>query len=106
MADPAAPAALSITVMHAGTHGVWQVALVLAPGATVRDAVEASGFLPLHPWFCLEDGGIGVFGKVRPLSHALADHDRVEVYRELMFDPKDSRRRRAAHKARAAARRT
>jgi hypothetical protein len=28
----------------------------------------------------------------------LHDNDRVEIYRELVFDPKDSRRRRATHK--------
>lgn len=91
---------ITVTVSYAGTDSIWQVELRLPAGATLKDAIEASGFLPQHPWFSLEGGGVGVFGKVRPLAHVLADHDRVEIYRALMFDPKESRRRRAAHKAR------
>ena len=37
---------------------------------------------------------MGVFGKLKPLDAVLADHDRVEIYRPLLVDPKLSRQRR------------
>ncbi|MBW8837789.1 MAG: RnfH family protein, partial [Burkholderia sp.] len=37
---------------------------------------------------------VGVFGKLKPLDTVLADHDRVEIYRPLLVDPKVSRQRR------------
>jgi putative ubiquitin-RnfH superfamily antitoxin RatB of RatAB toxin-antitoxin module len=33
-----------------------------------------------------------VWGQLRTLDHVLRDGDRVEVYRELLIDPKDARR--------------
>jgi len=37
-----------------------------------------------------------VFGAPRRLDEAVADGDRIEIYRPLLADPKDTRRRRAA----------
>ena len=68
--------------------------LVLEDGATVRAAIDASGILAQHPEIDLSVQKVGVFGKVRTLDAALADHDRVEIYRPLLVDPKVSRQRR------------
>ncbi|MDA0891837.1 MAG: RnfH family protein, partial [Proteobacteria bacterium] len=38
---------------------------------------------------------LGVFGKAVPATHELADGERVEIYRELLVDPKAVRRARA-----------
>jgi putative ubiquitin-RnfH superfamily antitoxin RatB of RatAB toxin-antitoxin module len=72
----------------------WLLPLELPPGASVRDAIDASGIIaaarlvaPLQ---------VGVFGRRCALETALADGDRVEIYRPLSFDPMESRRRRAA----------
>lgn len=46
----------------------------------------------------------GVFGKAQAADAPLADGDRVEIYRGLSFDPKESRRRRAEHRRALAAR--
>lgn len=66
------------------------VTLELDPGATVADAVAASG-LPL-------DGidGYAVYGVRAASAQALRDGDRVELLRPLVVDPKEARRRRAA----------
>jgi putative ubiquitin-RnfH superfamily antitoxin RatB of RatAB toxin-antitoxin module len=68
------------------------VALSLPAGATVLDAVRASG-LPHHGLF-------GVFGKRVDAGRRLADGDRVEIYRPLAMDPKEARRLRARGRAR------
>jgi putative ubiquitin-RnfH superfamily antitoxin RatB of RatAB toxin-antitoxin module len=66
----------------------------LRDGATVREAIEASGVLRAHPDIDLATQKVGVFGKLQPLDAALADFDRVEIYRPLKVDPKTARQRR------------
>ena len=38
---------------------------------------------------------LGVFGKAVPATHELSEGERVEIYRELLVDPKAVRRARA-----------
>lgn len=71
------------------------VALELAAGATVMDAVEASGLPGRFPEIEIDPKRLGVFGRLRPPDHVLRDGDRVEIYRPLKVDPKEVRRQRA-----------
>jgi putative ubiquitin-RnfH superfamily antitoxin RatB of RatAB toxin-antitoxin module len=50
--------------------------------------------LQRYPQIDLGTQKVGVFGKLKPLDAVLADHDRVEIYRPLLVDPKLSRQRR------------
>ena len=69
--------------------GAQARSLNLPAGATVRDALAASGF---------EGHAFGIFGERVALDHRLADGDRVEIYRPLAMDPKEARRRRALNR--------
>ncbi len=62
---------------------------------TVRQAIETSAVLQQFPEIDLTANKIGIFGKVVPLDAELAVGDRVEIYRPLVADPKETRRRRA-----------
>lgn len=64
--------------------------------ATVRDAIEASGVLGEFPEIDLNVNKVGIFGKLVKLDTVLRDRDRVEIYRPLIADPKEVRRKRAA----------
>jgi len=67
--------------------------LELAAGATVADAIAA---IDLGDDAALVDPQcLGIFGKRVPPGQALRDGDRVEIYRPLVLDPKEARRRRA-----------
>jgi hypothetical protein len=66
----------------------------LPAGATLQQAIDASGILERFPSIDLNTQKVGVFGKLKPLDTVLADHDRVEIYRPLLVDPKVSRQRR------------
>ena len=66
--------------------------LSLPAGATVDDALRASGLLVRHPAIQLSDQKIGIWGKTATLETLLRDGDRVELYRPLQVDPKEARR--------------
>lgn len=70
-------------------------------GATVRAAIEASGILSRCPEIDISQQAVGVYGRLKALEDPLHPEDRVEIYRPLRNDPKESRRRRAAHRARS-----
>lgn len=72
-------------------EGAQTRSLNLPAGATVRDALAASGF---------EGHAVGIFGKRVDLEQRLADGDRVEIYRPLAMDPKEARRQRALKRKR------
>lgn len=67
-------------------------------GLTVQEAIERSRILERFPEIDLGVNKVGVFGKLAKLDTALGQGDRVEIYRPLIADPKESRRRRAAKK--------
>jgi hypothetical protein len=73
---------------------VRQIGLSLPMGASVRDALVRSGLCPMADKGDVSSLRIGVWGELKPLDHLLRDRDRVEVYRPLLIDPKEARRRR------------
>jgi hypothetical protein len=72
--------------------------LRVQPGATVEDAIRRSGVLLDAPEIDLTVCRIGIHGKLKTLDTALRDRDRIEIYRPLIADPKESRRKRAEKK--------
>lgn len=87
-------------VYSARVDHVWQQNLDVPVGCSVEQALAASEFERLFPQVAWRANGVGLFGqRVRP-EHRLSHQDRIEIYRELVFDPKESRRRRALHRQR------
>lgn len=97
MASDAAPG-VRVQVCYARRDSVWRRDLDLAPGATVAQALAASGFARQFPGLDAWVLGVGVYGRLAAPGTVLADGDRVEIYRALSFDPKESRRRRVEHR--------
>lgn len=67
----------------------------LPGGASVRDAIAMSGVAARHPAIDLGACRVGIWGRRAGLDDPLRDRDRVEIYRSLQADPKESRRQRA-----------
>jgi putative ubiquitin-RnfH superfamily antitoxin RatB of RatAB toxin-antitoxin module len=67
----------------------------LATGATVEAAIRASGVLERFPDIDLARNKVGIFSKLVKLDEIVRDRDRVEIYRPLIADPKEVRRKRA-----------
>lgn len=69
--------------------------LKVPAGTTAIQAIERSGIMGQYPEIDLEKNKIGVFGKLVKGDAGLRQNDRVEVYRALIADPKEVRRKRA-----------
>ena len=74
------------------------ISLDVEQGTTVEQAVKLSGVLEKFPDIDLTKNKVGIFGKATKLDEVLRDKDRVEIYRPLIADPKESRRKRAEKK--------
>ncbi|MGN6666187.1 MAG: RnfH family protein [Trinickia sp.] len=92
---------LNVEVCYARADDQTLIALTLPAGATVRDALAASEIARKHPEIDMATAKIGIFGKLTTLDTTLADHDRVEIYRPLIVDPKLARQRRVEKTRRA-----
>ena len=64
----------------------------------VKQAIEKSGIQKKFPSIDLSKNKVGIFGKKTTLDHVLKNRDRIEIYRPLILDPKEMRRKRAAQK--------
>lgn len=95
MADQAE---LQVFVSYALPQQEFVQALRVAPGTTVAQAIERSGVLASFPDINLVTQPVGIYAKKKTLDTVLREGDRVEIYRPLVADPKDSRRARAAKK--------
>lgn len=65
-------------------------------GTTVGGAIVQSGIMMKFPELDVENSKVGIFGKATKMTTVLQDTDRVEIYRPLIADPKEVRRKRAA----------
>ena len=85
----------TVQVCYATPDTEYLHSLQVAPGTTIEAAILASGVLQQFPAIDLATAPVGLYGKKRPMGTVLREHDRIEIYRPLVADPKDARRRRA-----------
>lgn len=86
---------IRVEVVHALPTRQIALSVALPEGATVRDAVMASGILEAAGLTPAALDAVGIWNRVVTADSVLTDGDRVELYRPLLADPKDARRRRA-----------
>lgn len=86
---------VTIEVVYGVPHKQKILTLILAAGSTVEQAILASGVIDLFPEIDLKVNKVGIWNKAAKLSEVVNDLDRIEVYRPLIADPKDVRKRRA-----------
>lgn len=65
-------------------------------GCTAREAVCQSGLDEIFSFseLDLQTAPLGIFGKSVKDETLLRDKDRIEIYRSLLIDPKEARRKR------------
>ncbi|WP_136417313.1 MULTISPECIES: RnfH family protein [Oxalobacteraceae] len=92
---------IRVQVCYARPESHHMRELDVREGATLQFAIEQSGMLRDLPEIDLAVCRVGVYGKLKALDTVLRDGDRVEIYRPLIADPKESRRKRAVKKEEA-----
>jgi len=86
---------IKIEVLYALPFQQTLLTVDVPAGTTVEDAITISGILEKYPAIDLSVNKVGIFSKLSKLDVVLRDRDRVEIYRSLIADPKEVRRKRA-----------
>lgn len=93
------PGKIVVEVAYALPEKQYLQRVTLNEGATVEEAIRASGLLELRSDISLTENKVGIFSRPVKLKDELHDGDRVEIYRPLIADPKELRRKRAEKSA-------
>lgn len=86
---------ISVEVVLATPERQVLLALHVAEGSSVADVIAASGIASHFPDLPLDDMPTGIWGKGVTRDNKVREGDRVELYRPLLTDPREARRRRA-----------
>ncbi|WP_291972926.1 RnfH family protein [Candidatus Symbiopectobacterium sp.] len=87
---------IRVDVVYALPERQFMRSVTVEEGATVEQAIVASGLLTLRTDIDLQVNKVGIFSLSARLTDAVTEGDRVEIYRPLIADPKELRRQRAA----------
>lgn len=93
------PGKIVVEVAYALPEKQYLQRVTLNEGATVEEAIRASGLLELRSDISLTKNKVGIYSRPVKLGDELHDGDRVEIYRPLIADPKELRRKRAEKSA-------
>ncbi len=86
---------IRVDVVYALPERQYVRSVTVEEGATVEQAIVASGLLTLRTDIDLQVNKVGIFSRAARLTDVVTEGDRIEIYRPLIADPKELRRQRA-----------
>jgi putative ubiquitin-RnfH superfamily antitoxin RatB of RatAB toxin-antitoxin module len=86
---------ISLEVVYGTPEKQALLEVVVEQGTTVEQAILASGIVKRFPDINLEILKVGIWNRTCKLTDIPKKGDRIEIYRPLIADPKEARRRRA-----------
>lgn len=86
---------IHVEVVYALPQAQRVIKLAITPDTQACEIIEKSGVLELYPEIDLKKNKVGVYSRNIKLSTTVRDGDRIEIYRPLLADPKEIRRKRA-----------
>jgi len=86
---------ITIELVYALPHEQALLKLEVPASTTIADAIKLSGLIEKYPEIDLLKGKFGLYGKLSKVDTVLREKDRIEIYRPLIADPKEVRRKRA-----------
>ncbi len=89
---------IEVEVAYATPQEQMIVKIAGEKGMDIKSAILQSRINEKFPEIDAENAKVGIYGKTVPLDHVLCTGDRVEIYRELIADPKAARKKKAAAK--------
>lgn len=88
---------IKVEVAYAKPEQQVILEVMVQPGTTIEQAISQSGMLEQFPEIDLSVNKVGIFGKLSKKTLELSkEGDRIEIYRPLIADPKEVRRKREA----------
>ncbi|MDD2761769.1 MAG: RnfH family protein [Methylomonas sp.] len=89
---------MRVEVAYAAADRQAIIEIELPLGSTVEQAIQASGILEQFSEIDCTRQKVGIFSQVCKLQQTIQDGDRIEIYRPLIQNPMDARRKRAEPK--------
>lgn len=86
---------IAVQVVYALPDKQYLYKLSVPIGSTVLDVIKLSPILKVRSEIELDNLKVGVYSRIVKLTDIVKDGDRVEIYRPLVADPKELRRKRA-----------
>ena len=87
--------AFQVSVVYALAHEQRVFKVWVPEGTTALQAIELSGVLDYYPQIDIQNTSIGVFSEVVSPEYIVSAKERIEIYRPLVADPKELRKKRA-----------
>ena len=84
---------IPIEVAYANSKKQCILGLKVAEGTTVYEAIQASGIKNHFEEIDFKQMPVGIFGHKVSFNDTVSEGDRIEIYRPLMADPKERRRK-------------
>ncbi|VEB71451.1 Uncharacterised protein family (UPF0125) [Providencia rustigianii] len=86
---------INIEVTYALPEKQFLLSVAVPEDTTIEDAIIASGILALRADIDLKKNKVGIYSRPAKLGDKVQEGDRIEIYRPLIADPKELRRKRA-----------
>jgi putative ubiquitin-RnfH superfamily antitoxin RatB of RatAB toxin-antitoxin module len=87
---------IAVEVAYALPDNQKIVPVMVPEGSTAIEAAKLSGIDKIFDGIDIDNSDMGVFGKsVKPAVHVMQAGERIEIYRPLLIDPKEVRKKRA-----------
>jgi putative ubiquitin-RnfH superfamily antitoxin RatB of RatAB toxin-antitoxin module len=86
---------ITVEVAYADIHQQKIVTIEVDEGSTIEKVIDCSGICDIFPDIDLSKQKVGIFSQQKNVNDIVQAGDRVEIYRALIIDPKEARKKRA-----------
>lgn len=86
---------ITVEVAYAAPDKQYLKSLSVPSNSTIAAVIQLSDVLIAFPEIDLNKQKVGIFGKLKQLTDPVKAFDRIEIYRPLLIDPKEARKKRS-----------
>jgi len=86
---------ISVEVVYGTPTSQKIIEIKVDVDTTIEAAINDSRIKSIYPEIDLTVNAVGIWNRAAKLTDTLTDLDRIEIYRPLLADPKEVRKRRA-----------
>lgn len=90
---------INVEVVYAYPDKFFLKKLQVPQNTTIQNIILLSGILEKYTEIDLQENKVGIFSRPAKLNETVDDGDRIEIYRPLIADPKEIRRKKAEEQA-------